>query len=97
MVVLANELLDNLAFGLGELTEHGWCEVLVGTAVAVAGSLNSAAVVGRGPLTGRFAWQAATKAARATAPQIGQSRRAALAGPGLGFVMGTRSFACPRG
>lgn len=32
LVVLANELLDNLAFGLVELTEHGWCEVLVGTA-----------------------------------------------------------------
>lgn len=30
LVVLANELLDNLPFGLVELTEHGWCEVVVG-------------------------------------------------------------------
>ncbi len=32
LVVLANELLDNLPFGLVELTEHGWCEVVVGAA-----------------------------------------------------------------
>lgn len=30
MVVLANELLDNLPFGLVELTDLGWCEVVVG-------------------------------------------------------------------
>lgn len=30
VVVIANELLDNLPFGLVELTEHGWCEVHVG-------------------------------------------------------------------
>lgn len=29
VVVLANELLDNLPFGLLELNEHGWCEVVV--------------------------------------------------------------------
>jgi SAM-dependent MidA family methyltransferase len=42
-VVLANELLDNLAFGLVELTSEGWAEVLVdvgpgdGAAAAPAG------------------------------------------------------------
>ena len=30
VVVLANELLDNLPFGLVELTEEGWCELVVG-------------------------------------------------------------------
>lgn len=30
VVVLANELIDNLPFGLVELTDAGWCEVLVG-------------------------------------------------------------------
>lgn len=30
VVVLANELLDNLPFGLVELTAEGWCEVVVG-------------------------------------------------------------------
>ena len=30
VVVLANELLDNLPFGLVELAEGGWCEVVVG-------------------------------------------------------------------
>lgn len=32
VVVLANELLDNLAFGLVELTHEGWAEVLVDVA-----------------------------------------------------------------
>lgn len=32
VVVLANELLDNLPFGLVELAEHGWCEVVVDVA-----------------------------------------------------------------
>ncbi|MCB0976221.1 MAG: SAM-dependent methyltransferase [Acidimicrobiales bacterium] len=32
VVVLANELLDNLPFGLVEFTETGWCEVRVGWA-----------------------------------------------------------------
>lgn len=31
VVVLANELLDNLPFGLVELTDGGWCEIGVGT------------------------------------------------------------------
>ena len=31
VVVLANELLDNLPFGLVELAQGGWCEVGVGT------------------------------------------------------------------
>ncbi|MBX3315062.1 MAG: SAM-dependent methyltransferase [Actinobacteria bacterium] len=31
VVVLANELIDNLPFGLVELTDVGWCEVLVST------------------------------------------------------------------
>ena len=30
VIVLANELLDNLPFGLVELTDRGWCEVGVG-------------------------------------------------------------------
>lgn len=34
VVVLANELLDNLPFGLVELTERGWCEVMVDMAGA---------------------------------------------------------------
>lgn len=37
LVVLANELLDNLPFGLVELTEHGWCEVVVGAASGADG------------------------------------------------------------
>jgi len=32
VVVLANELLDNLPFGLVELTDVGWCEVMVDVA-----------------------------------------------------------------
>jgi SAM-dependent MidA family methyltransferase len=32
VVVLANELIDNLPFGLVELTDAGWCEVLVAVA-----------------------------------------------------------------
>jgi len=32
VVVLANELLDNLPFGLVELTDIGWCEVMVDVA-----------------------------------------------------------------
>lgn len=45
IVVLANELLDNLPFGLVELTEHGWCEVVVG---ATSGTGESTAT-GLGP------------------------------------------------
>lgn len=37
-VVLANELLDNLPFGLAELTEHGWSEVRVAVESAPDGS-----------------------------------------------------------
>jgi SAM-dependent MidA family methyltransferase len=48
LVVLANELLDNLPFGLVELTEHGWCEVVVGVTpreVQVRGASVDAALV----------------------------------------------------
>lgn len=38
VVVLANELLDNLAFGLVELTHEGWAEVLVDVAPGAAGA-----------------------------------------------------------
>lgn len=38
VIVLANELLDNLPFGLVELTDRGWCEVGVGTAPDAAGT-----------------------------------------------------------
>lgn len=39
VVVLANELLDNLAFGLVELTERGWCEVGVGAGTDGSGTV----------------------------------------------------------
>ncbi len=42
LVVLANELLDNLPFGLVELTEHGWCEVVVGAASGADGEGSAA-------------------------------------------------------
>lgn len=38
VIVLANELLDNLPFGLVELTDRGWCEVGVGTAPDAGGT-----------------------------------------------------------
>ncbi len=37
-IVLANELLDNLPFGLAELTDRGWCEIGVGILDAVDSS-----------------------------------------------------------
>lgn len=37
-VVLANELLDNLVFGLGQRTDAGWAEVRVGLGDAEAGA-----------------------------------------------------------
>ncbi|MBX3285126.1 MAG: SAM-dependent methyltransferase [Actinobacteria bacterium] len=45
VVVLANELLDNLPFGLVELTEHGWCELHVGAAPAADASIAGGGLV----------------------------------------------------
>lgn len=52
VVVVANELLDNLPFGLVEMTEVGWCEVGVG---ATGGNTNAHLVEVLIPLEARRA------------------------------------------
>jgi SAM-dependent MidA family methyltransferase len=53
VVVLANELLDNLAFGLVELTPEGWAEVLVDVADGTGpGSIPGSSIPG-GSVPGR--------------------------------------------